>query len=188
MKRFLMLALLGLVAVTAVDPAFAGRDKDTRRGPRDLTVIVVRPGHPIRRSLPRVYVHPVRSNFRVSINAYLPLRVWRPAVIVRPAPDRIVWQDSEKLYRAEGWTEFTLNADSRGDALLLEVSRGRVQIDFAEVVFANGDCQVVDFNNRTQASGIYPLLDFRDGRQVDHVRVIARARTNEATVGLLMQK
>jgi hypothetical protein len=188
MKRFLILALLGLVAVTSVDPAFAARDKQARRGPKPRTVIVVRPGHPIRRSLPRVYVHPVRGNFRVSIDTYLPLRVWRPAVIVRPAPDRIVWQDSERLYRAEGWTEFTLNADSRGDALLLDVRGGKVRFDFAEVVFENGDCQVVDFSSRSQGPGLYPLLDFRDGRRVDHVRVIARAETREVTVGLLMQK
>jgi hypothetical protein len=32
------------------------------------------------------------------------------------------------------------------------------------------------------------LLDFRDGRQVDYVRIVARARTPEARVAVLMGK
>jgi hypothetical protein len=40
----------------------------------------------------------------------------------------------------------------------------------------------------TRDPGFYELLDFRDGRQVDHVRLVARARTPEARVALQMEK
>ncbi len=36
--------------------------------------------------------------------------------------------------------------------------------------------------------GLYPLLDFADGRKVDHVRMVARARSDEAKVALKMEK
>ena len=45
----------------------------------------------------------------------------------------------------------------------------------------HGETQVVDFNDRVHARGTYELLDFRDGRKVDHVRIVARAdRENTA--------
>lgn len=191
MKRFLSALLLGLMVFTTVEPAFAARVVRTRvvrRGPHHRTVVVVRTGHPIRRPLRQVVVHPVRAAVRVSALAFMPLVVWAPVVVARPDRDFIVWEDSETIYKEEDWTEFTLNADSRGEKLLLEVASGKVQVDFAEVVFENGDCQVVDFNERTQGPGVYSVLDFKDGRKVDHVRVFARARSDEAKVALLMRK
>jgi hypothetical protein len=85
-------------------------------------------------------------------------------------------------------TEFTLNADARGEKLWLQVVDGRVQFDWAEVVFENGDAAVVDFKERTLGPGLYSLLDFRDGRRVDHVRVVARAKSADARVVLRMEK
>jgi hypothetical protein len=41
---------------------------------------------------------------------------------------------------------------------------------------------------RTHGEGLYELLDFKDGRKVDHVRVVARAATKDARVVLRMQK
>jgi hypothetical protein len=105
-----------------------------------------------------------------------------------PAREALVWEDSETLFRGEGWTEFTLECDARGTKLWYEVVSGRVQADWAEVVFEDGETQVVDFASRTQLPGLYPLLDFRDGRKVDHVRMVARATTNEARVALKMGK
>ena len=49
-----------------------------------------------------------------------------------------VWEDAETLSKADDWTEFTLNCDSRGKSLWLEVAGGKVQADWAEIVFANG--------------------------------------------------
>ncbi len=190
MKRFLTAVLLGLMVFTTVEPAFAARTrtKVVRRGPHQRTVVVVRTGHPIRRPLRRVVIRPVRTAVRVTALAFLPVVVWAPVVLARPDRDYIVWEDSETIFKEEEWTEFTLNADSRGEKLLLEVAQGKLQVDFAEVVFENGDCQVVDFNERAMGSGVYSLLDFKDGRKVDHVRVFARAKSDEAKVALLMRK
>ena len=68
-----------------------------------------------------------------------------------------------------------MDVDRRGNRLMMEIDRGPAQLSFAEVVFENGETQVVDFNDRVLGRGIYPLLDFRDGRKIDHVRLVARA-------------
>ncbi len=109
-------------------------------------------------------------------------------VVARPAADRIVWQDSESLSREDEWSEINFNSDQRGEKLFLEVADGKVQFDFAEVVFENGECQVIDFNQKTHKAGVYSLLDFKDGRKIDHVRVVARAKSADAEVSLLLQK
>ena len=75
----------------------------------------------------------------------------------------------------------------RGTRLWYEVQNGKVQADWAEVVFANGETQVVDFSEHTQDPGLYPLLDFRNGRVVDHVRIVARAKTDDARVALRLE-
>ena len=99
-----------------------------------------------------------------------------------------MWEDGETLAKDEDWTEFTLTCDNRGTRLWLEVAAGKVQFDWAEVVFENGDAVVVDFAEKTHRPGLYSLLDFRDGRKVDHVRLVARAKTPEARVVLKMEK
>jgi hypothetical protein len=37
---------------------------------------------------------------------------------------------------------------------------------------------VVDFDDKVFKPGLYTLLDFKDGRKVDHVRVVARAMSD----------
>ncbi|HYN63178.1 MAG TPA: hypothetical protein VES36_01125, partial [Candidatus Limnocylindrales bacterium] len=102
--------------------------------------------------------------------------------------DIMVWEDGETISKDEDWAEFSLNADSRGTALWLQVADGRAQFDWAEVVFENGDTRVVDMKGWTRGEGYYPLLDFKDGRKVDHVRMVARARSDEARIVLKMEK
>ena len=70
----------------------------------------------------------------------------------------------------------------------MQVKEGQAQFDWAEVVFANGESQVVDFSERTYGDGLYSLLEFRDGRRVDHVRLVARAASPDVRVILKMQK
>jgi hypothetical protein len=125
---------------------------------------------------------------RIAPAIFLPLVVWRPVVVVRPAPDVIAWQDSELLEKEDDWAEVIFDSDQRGRKLYLEVVSGKAQFDFAEVVFENGDCQVVDFNEKSHGNGFYELLDFKDGRKVDHVRLIARAKTANAKVALVMAR
>jgi hypothetical protein len=113
---------------------------------------------------------------------------WTAVVVTLPAADVIVWQDSESLSRDDEWSEINFDSNQRGEKLFLEVAAGKVQFDFAEVVFENGECQVVDFNEKTHKVGVYSLLDFKDGRKIDHVRVIARAKSDDAEVKLLLRK
>jgi hypothetical protein len=122
---------------------------------------------------------------RVAPRVYLPPLVFGAVVVASlpPAPSR-GWTGSETLSREDEWTDFTMNVDQRGTGLLLEIDRGAAQISFAEVVFENGDAQVVDFNDRVHATGVYSLIDFKDGRKVDHVRIIAKANTRESVIQL----
>ena len=105
-----------------------------------------------------------------------------------PTRDMVVWEDGETLSKSEDWTEFTLGCGSNGRQLWLQIQSGRAQFDWAEIVFDNGDAQVVDFAEKTHGPGMYCLFDAVRGRKVDHVRVLARARSDEAKVMLQMQK
>jgi len=192
MKRFLVLLLLVGVGLDVSSAAFAARVHRrvvVKSGPRvTRTTVVVHRGWPIRRAMPLVVVRQARVAYRVAPAVFLAPVIWRPIVMPRPDAAVLVWQDGEKLYKNEDWTEVTLNANARGSRLFLEVQSGKVQLEFAEVVFENGDTRVVDFQENTRGQGTYPLLDFRDGRAVDHVRLVARAKSDEAKIGLVMEK
>lgn len=142
-------------------------------------------GHPVRRALPTVVVRrPVAVPARV---VYTPVVVWAPRP-VRALPARFEWEDAETLRRDEDWVESNLTVNASGREIFLRVDSGRVEINFAEVMFRNGEIQVVDFSERALGPGTYPLLDFRDGRHIRNVRLVARARTQRARVAALMLK
>ncbi len=144
-------------------------------------------GHPIVRPGRTVLVRPVRKAVVVrSPVVFAPPVFWTRAVVTLPPRDRMVWEDSETLRRREDWVDTTLGVDNRGDALFLKVN-GRAQVDFAEVTFQNGQTQVVDFKEDLLGDGTYKLLDFADGRHVVNVRLVARARTPQATLTVLMR-
>jgi hypothetical protein len=192
MKRWLLIAILVSFGLHAFDPAFAGpRRRAARRVVRHRTVVVVRYGWPLRRPLRRVYVHPARVPVRLAPAVYLAPVVFTGVVVAAayaPARDVLVWEDGETLEREDDWTEFTLNCDNRGTQLWLDVTGGKVQTDWAEVEFENGETRIVDFKEKTLGPGLYPLLDFRDGRMVDHVRLVARAKSDQARIVLKMEK
>ena len=132
----------------------------------------------------RVVVRTTHARVRVRPAVYLPpVRFTTVRVASVPATAR-VWSGSEELDRRDGWTDFTLDVDRRGDRLVLEVEDGPAQIRMAEIVFENGETQVVDFDESTRPAGLYALLDFKDGRKVDHVRIIARAARDETEIKL----
>jgi hypothetical protein len=190
MKRFVMLCLIALVAVTGVDIASAARRVIVRRGPAGhvRSVVVVHRGWPLRRPLRTVYIRPARVAYGVAPVVFLNPVVWSPVIVsTPPRPEALVWEDGETLNSGEDWTEVTLNAGARGTKLWLEIANGKAQFDWAEVVFENGDTRVVDMKENTRGPGMYSLLDFTDGRKVDHVRLVARAKTDEARVVLRMQ-
>ena len=189
MKRFLALLVVGILTLQSVSPASARlRRVVVRGGPRHArTVVVVHRGFPLRRHLPLAYVRPARVAVLVTPAVFLAPIVWRPAVVTLPEHDLMVWEDSETLSKDEDWTEITLTANDRGTKLYMEIV-GKMQLNYAEVVFENGDTRVVDFNEKSYKPGIYSLLDFRDGRKVDHVRMVAKAKSDEAKVILRMEK
>lgn len=188
MKRFVSLLLVTACVLGSALPADAARRKVVRKGPHKRVTVVVRTGHPIRRPMRAVVVRRPHVVVRVAAASFLPAVVWAPVIVARPDRDVLVWEDSETLFAEEEWAETVFDADARGEKLHLEVVSGRVQFDFAEVVFENGDCRVVDFNNAARGPGLYALLDFKDGRKVDHVRLIARAKSDEAKLALIMRK
>ena len=104
-----------------------------------------------------------------------------------PAGDRLVWQDSESITSEEGWVDTNFGVDSEGNALFLDIN-GRAGLNFAEVTFANGNVQVVDFSDRTHGTGIYRLLDFADGRHVSTVRILAKSESDETKLAVYLSK
>jgi len=186
-KRIVLIsALLAFFCLQAFSPLSSA---DQRRKPPRRAVIVVHKGFPIVRPLRAVVSHPLRHPFRVVPRLFLPLFVWVPVLsTVPPAANLILWEDAENLVNDEEWTEFALNCENTGSKLWLQVVAGRVRFDWAEVVFGNGEAQVVDMKEDIRDPGYYLLLDFANGRMVDHVRVVAKTETPEARVALKMQK
>jgi len=192
MKRWMVLALLLAVCAQTYTPAEAGRKyRAERRIVRRRSVVVVQHGWPLQRPLRKVWVHPARSPVRNGPTVFLaPVAFTGAAVMPPDAPARevLVWEDNETVQRNDDWTEVTLNCQNSGTKLWLEVAAGKAQFDWAEVVFENGETRVVDFGERIYGTGLYTLLDFRDGRRVDHVRIVAKAKTDAARIVLQMQK
>lgn len=186
-----------LLATVAPPESMAGQRRRVvvRRAPVVVhrpvarTGLVVRNGYPIRRVLPSTVV--VRRAHRVvTVGAplvFLPSLVWAPRVVVVPNRERLVWQDSERINRDEGWVDTNFGIDQSGNALYLDIN-GKAELNFAEVTFANGNVQVVDFNDRTHGPGVYKLLDFADGRRVMTVRLLAMSESEESTLGVYLSK
>lgn len=189
----LMLNFLGLALIitTLLAPeTLAGQRRRVVVRPRPHRVaLVVRPGFPIRRRFPtQVVVRPARTAVVVGAPlTFLPVLAWTPRVVTLPARERLVWQDNEVINRDEEWVDTNFGVDGRGDALFLEI-QGKAQVNFAEVAFANGNVQVVDFNEKTHGSGIYKLLDFADGRHVKTVRILAKSKSDETTLAVYLSK
>jgi len=185
MKRFWLVALV--MAFGAHLALFSSPAQRRHRPPRK--VVVVHRGFPLKRALRSVYVRPLVRPYRILPSKFLPLIAWGgAAVAVLPEGHVIVWEDATTLTADEDWTEIGLNCENTGTRLWLEVKAGRVQFDWAEIVFGNGEAQVVEMNEHVRGPGIYLLLDFAAGRQVDHVRLIARSETPEARLVLKMEK
>ena len=159
------------------------------RRPITHTRLVVHRAHPIRRVLPTSVV--VRTARRVvGVGAplvFLPRMAWTPTLVTIPQADRLVWQDTESIARDEGWVDTNFGVDASGNALFLDID-GRTDLNFAEVTFANGNVQVVDFNERAYGTGVYKMMDFADGRHVKTVRMLARSASDETRLAVYLSK
>ena len=159
------------------------------RRPIVRRTLVVHPGHPIRRVLPANVVFRAARR-TVVLNhplVYLPLLAWRASVVTLPARERLVWQDSETISRDEEWVDTNFGIDESGNALFLDID-GKAKLNFAEVTFANGNVQVVDFNEKTHDRGVYKLLDFADGRHVATVRILAKSESDDTKLAVYLSK
>jgi hypothetical protein len=185
MKRLVLASMLLVLALQGAAPALA-RVRVINGKPR-RTAVIVRRGFPIRRAIPICVVRPARTVVVVRTTMYLAPVIWTERRASLPPRDQLVWEDSEKLSRNDDWTEVTFNVNDRGTKLFLQID-GKAQIEFAEVVYVNGEAQTVDFEEHAHDAGIYSLLDFPDGRKVSHVRMVARAQTDEARLSLRMEK
>jgi hypothetical protein len=159
------------------------------RHPVARTRLVIHARHPIGRVLPlAVVVRPARRPVVVGAPlVFLPALAWTPTVVTMPVRERLVWEDSETIEREEGWVDTNFGIDSPGNALFLDIN-GKAQLNFAEVTFANGNVQVVDFNERSHENGIYKLLDFADGRHVKTVRILAKSESDETKLAVYLSK
>lgn len=199
MKR-LILSLIGsatlFAMLTSAPPLAAQRRKvvvhpkrAVVRRPVKHTKLVVRSGHPVKRTLPAtVVVRPARKTVVVGAPLhFLPAIAWSRANVSLPSSDRLTWQDSEEIERDEGWVDTNFGVDGSGNAVFLQIT-GDAELNFAEVVFANGTLQVLDFNEQTQGDGTYKLLDFADGRHVKTVRILARSKSEETKLTVYLSK
>lgn len=193
-KMMFSLLCFAIVITTLVSPAAsAGQRRVVVRRPVRHPVVhtrlVVHAGHPIRRVLPlAVVVRPARRAVVVGAPlVFLPALAWTPAVVPMPAGERLVWQDSEVIELDEGWVDTNFGIDSPGNALFLDIN-GKAELNFAEVTFANGNVQVVDFNERSHDTGVYKLLDFADGRHVKTVRILAKSESEETKLAIYLSK
>lgn len=192
MKRRITLSIalaLGVVLLPLMSSTANAQQRRIVRRPVVRTKLVVRPVHPLRRALPAAVV--VRRARRTVVVGqplvFLPSLIWTPRVVALPASDRLLWQDSEKIARDEGWVDSNFGVDSSGHALFLQII-GKAELNFAEVAFANGNVQVVDFHGRKHGTGIYNLLDFADGRHVKTVRLLAKSASNETNLAVYLSK
>ncbi len=205
MRRLLAVLLLLVLGLQSVEPALAkkrdrgkdrhrthekrGRDHEVR-GP-GRTEVALHEGWPLKRSGHVVLVRPAKRAVRVQPKSYLsPVRPGRRIGMKNAAPARVnvLWEDSLWLSKSDYWTQLTLPSGTRGTRLWLDLRGGKAKFDWAEVVYENADAQVVDFKERTLAPGLYSLLDPDAPRIVSHVRMVARATTNEPRVKLMLER
>jgi hypothetical protein len=187
--RTLTIAVLLLAAGPALTAPAWAQPRLAAHGGLQRRAVVVRPGWPLRRPLPRAIIRSGPVQVRVAPLSFLAPIVWASVVITSPPPpEAVIWQDRETLRRDDDWSELTLDCGQRGSRLDLEIEGGRIQIDWAEIVFANGQTQVVDFDTRALTPGLYTLLDLSHSRRIDHVRLLTRAMSREARVTLQMER
>ncbi len=183
--RIIAALLLAVAALSCRTSASVGEQRDSSRDSTSRSRVEATRGWPLRRPLPPVMVHPARRSTIVVPDEFLTPVRWADAIATPPS-EAIVWLDSQTLRRRDDWTEFTLDVRGSARRLYFDVDR-EVQLEFAEVVFANGEAQVVDFARRLPDPGMYTLIAFGDRRRIDHVRMVARAMSPEARVVLQME-
>src|SRR4051794_22037965 len=111
-KKFRTGVLLIVLAASA-GVAEAARVRVVHTRPRARVTVTVRPGFPLRRTMPNVVVR--TATFRVAPRVYLaPVAFGAVVVAALPPASARGWTGVESLDREDGWTDFTMNVDKRG--------------------------------------------------------------------------
>ena len=111
----------------------------------------------------------------------------RIKLITLPPRERIVWQETETIAREEEWVDTNYGVDGSGHELVLDL-QGQAKLNFAEVTFANGNVQVVDFDEQSHGNGTYKLLDLSADQHVMTVRLLARSESDDTKVSVYLSK
>lgn len=181
--------LAGMFAGLLMPASLAAQRRRRRTVVVRRSRIVVHPGHPIRRAArTSVVVRPPRRVVVVSAPlVFLSVITFGAVAMALPPRERLIWQDTETIDRDEDWVEANFGVDDRGDALFLQVE-GRIQLDFMDVTYENGEVQVVDFEERIYTNQTFRLYEIPGVRNVKTVRLVARARSDAATLRLYMSR
>jgi len=189
MKKRAIVSICFVLLLSLAVPNALSQRRRTVVVRRPHSTLVIRTGHPIHRVLPAtVVVHPART--AVVLRApilFLPALAWTAAIVALPPRERLVWQDTESLSKSEGWVDTNFGIDGTGDSLYLDIN-GKAKLNFAEVTFANGHVQVVDFNEKTHKTGIYKLLDFTNDRHVMTVRMLSKSESDATRLTIYLGK
>lgn len=110
-------------------------------------------------------------------------RLSRPtAPVPQPAPpaDRDVrrhwpeWHRGRTLRQNDDWVETTFSVEEEGNKLLLVV-QGSVEIQSAEVQFANGQTQPIPVRSQSYGNGEFLLLNFGSTQSVQSISLTGRS-------------
>ena len=89
------------------------------------------------------------------------------------------------LDAAQGWQRLGFGVSEHANGIYLAVD-GRASFGRAEIVFTDGEMETIELNAATRSNGVFELLDFGADREVLVVRVLARAESDRANVGVLL--
>jgi hypothetical protein len=92
---------------------------------------------------------------------------------------------SESIAREDGRRILSFPIGESAAGLFVRIS-GRVEFERADIGFPDGSVQSVDAYGLHRDSGTYALADFDNDRAVSWVRLIVRARSRSARVGVLV--
>jgi len=91
------------------------------------------------------------------------------------------------LARDEDWKTVGFQPGEAANALYLKVA-GRVQFRVAEIVFTDGSLETLPLADAVRSDGLFALTSWNAEREFLGVRLMARARSSDAHVALVLGK
>lgn len=96
---------------------------------------------------------------------------------------RTVVDRRQALGREQGRRVLTFPIQEPAPQLFVNIS-GRVQFERADICFADGTIESVDAYGVDRDTGLYELAHYERARSVESVRLVLRARSRHARVGI----